>query len=53
MGAEEEKLGDLRSAFPRHARPCAGHPRLDSVAARKDVDGRDKPGHDKHRKDSA
>src|SRR3954462_13121364 len=28
----------------RHARPCAGHPRLPSHA--KDVDGRDKPGHD-------
>src|SRR5262249_27485530 len=28
----------------RHARPCAGHPRL--AASRKDVDGRAKPGHD-------
>jgi hypothetical protein len=30
----------------RHARPCAGHPRPCSRVARKDVDGRDKPGHD-------
>src|SRR5258708_33405108 len=29
----------------RHARPCAGHPRL-SLRGREDVDGRDKPGHD-------
>jgi gamma-glutamyl AIG2-like cyclotransferase len=29
----------------RHARPCAGHPRLSSRDG-KDVDGRDKPGHD-------
>jgi hypothetical protein len=28
---------------PRHARPCAGHPRL---ASKKVVDGRVKPGHD-------
>jgi hypothetical protein len=28
----------------RHARACRGHPRLSS--GRKDVDGRDKPGHD-------
>jgi len=28
----------------RHARPCAGHPRL--CCSEKDVDGRDKPGHD-------
>jgi hypothetical protein len=34
----------------RHARPRAGHPRLTllqtKTAANKDVDGRDKPGHD-------
>src|SRR5262249_34982047 len=30
---------------PRHARPCAGHPRLSSRGS-EDVDGRDKPGHD-------
>ncbi|HEY7664935.1 MAG TPA: hypothetical protein VH934_17600, partial [Xanthobacteraceae bacterium] len=30
----------------RHARPCAGHPRLSSPSKSKDVDGRDKPGHD-------
>ncbi len=31
----------------RHARPCAGHPRLASlVLASQDVDGRVKPGHD-------
>jgi hypothetical protein len=28
----------------RHARPCAGHDVL--AACKKDVDGRDKPGHD-------
>src|SRR5437016_5512458 len=31
----------------RHARPCAGHPRpFPQFPAKKDVDGRDKPGHD-------
>ncbi|MBI5131069.1 MAG: hypothetical protein HZA66_16640 [Rhodopseudomonas palustris] len=30
----------------RHARPCAGHPRLTASMISKDVDGRDKPGHD-------
>src|SRR5262249_42782868 len=30
----------------RHARPCAGHPRLGNGDDIKDVDGRDKPGHD-------
>jgi len=29
-----------------HARPCAGHPRLIHGSDIKDVDGRDKPGHD-------
>lgn len=33
----------------RHARPSAGHPRLGWKAARKDVDGRDKHGHDVYR----
>jgi len=33
-------------AHPRHARPCAGHPRLSSRPKEGDVDGRDKPGHD-------
>jgi hypothetical protein len=33
--------------YRRHARPCAGHPRLYSGSSKKkDVDGRDKPGHD-------
>src|SRR5580700_8283990 len=31
----------------RHARPCAGHPRL-CVRPDEDVDGRDEPGHDDH-----
>src|SRR5258708_38096625 len=31
----------------RHARPCAGHPRLACCA--KDVGGRDEPGHDSER----
>jgi len=30
----------------RHARPCAGHPRLKTRPEPKDVDGRDEPGHD-------
>ena len=34
----------------RHARPCAGHPRLDGISKSKDVDGRDKPGHDEPQK---
>jgi hypothetical protein len=32
--------------FPRHGRLHAGHPRLFSPGNDKDVDGRDKPGHD-------
>src|SRR6478672_11376090 len=40
---------DSARAMPlrRHARPCAGHPRLAALPQTKDVDGRDKPGHDK------
>src|SRR3981189_1004387 len=34
-----------REPLVRHARPCAGHPRLDLVTC-KDVDGRVRPGHD-------
>jgi hypothetical protein len=30
----------------RHARPCAGHPRLSVRRRQKVVDGRAKPGHD-------
>ena len=37
---------ELRYGKARHARARPGHPRLDSIAASKDVDGRDKPGHD-------
>src|SRR5215831_7984047 len=33
-----------RAPLTRHARPCAGHPRLSGL--KEDVDGRDKPGHD-------
>jgi hypothetical protein len=32
----------------RNARPCAGHPRLES-SDDKDVDGRDRPGHDEEK----
>src|SRR5688500_9157932 len=35
-----------RVPLVRQARPCAGHPRLIFSATSKDVDGRDKPGHD-------
>lgn len=31
---------------------CPGHPALDPSAARKDVDGRDDPGHDRNRNPS-
>src|ERR1700737_296323 len=34
----------------RHARPCAGHPRLLLPERKKDVDGRVKPGHDEDAK---
>src|SRR5471032_913135 len=37
--------GETALEFYRHARPCAGHPRL-SLCSTQDVDGRDKPGHD-------
>jgi hypothetical protein len=37
------------SYLNRHARPCAGHPRLNLPRRYKDVDGRDKPGHDESR----
>jgi hypothetical protein len=40
-------LEAVRFTSPRHARLYAGHPRLHDMAANKDVDGRDKPGHDK------
>src|SRR2546423_3510076 len=36
--------GDLLST--RHYRACPGDPRPDFGTAKKDVDGRDKPGHD-------
>jgi hypothetical protein len=44
-GAALDEFGALKPPL-RHARPCAGHPRLDSAQTRKDVDDRDKPGHD-------
>jgi hypothetical protein len=36
-----------KDSLIRHARPCAGHPRL-SLGGTQDVDGRDKPGHDEN-----
>jgi tripartite-type tricarboxylate transporter receptor subunit TctC len=45
VGPTREQSRALRH-LARHARPCAGHPRLCFPGARKDVDGRDKPGHD-------
>src|SRR5438034_11647434 len=33
-------------SIARHARPCAGHPRLTFFLRDEDVDGRVKPGHD-------
>jgi hypothetical protein len=52
--SENQKLFRMRNAEKgigrfnetRHARPCAGHPRLRGASRKKDVDGRDKPGHD-------
>jgi hypothetical protein len=43
----------LGQPLRRHARACRGHPRLAfwPAAAKKDVDGRDKPGHDVERGD--
>ncbi len=37
-------LGNAQLSFVMPG-PCAGHPRL-TLHGRKDVDGRDKPGHD-------
>ena len=37
------RISPRSKATSRHARPCAGHPRLGIT---KGVDGRDKPGHD-------
>src|SRR5712671_4279954 len=34
-------LRTLGRVSPRHARPCAGHPRLEAMSKIKDVDGRD------------
>src|SRR3569623_3635702 len=39
-------VGFSGMASRRHARPCAGHPRLYTRIGIKDVDGRDKPGHE-------
>jgi hypothetical protein len=39
-------MGEQITAKIRHARPCAGHPRLQHYEESKDGDGRDKPGHD-------
>jgi len=40
------EIGNRAQGSPRHARLYAGHPRL-WTSEGKDVDGRDKPGHDK------
>ena len=37
----------------RHARPCAGRPRLARLSAVKGVDGRDEPGHDEEKLNQA
>ena len=44
-GGDLHGTGTYNQTGLRHARPCAGHPRL-SLTASKNVDGRDKPGHD-------
>jgi hypothetical protein len=44
-GIERSEMRGETAAHIRHARPCAGHPRL-PLLVDKDVDGRDKPGHD-------
>jgi hypothetical protein len=38
--------GKVTGFFTRHARACPGHPRLKHNAEAKDVDGRNKSGHD-------
>src|SRR6266702_4682383 len=43
---EVDDEGMSGSLVLRHARPCAGHPRLPVELRKKDVDGRDEPGHD-------
>ena len=39
-------LGDRAMTLGRHGRACPGHPRLSLLPRRKDVDARDKRGHD-------
>jgi hypothetical protein len=45
MMYQEFEFDDTLELKDRHARACPGHPRF-SLFASKDVDGRDKPGHD-------
>ena len=44
--SNKPKLSPRNDKSGRHARPCAGHPRLTALQNRQDVDGRVKPGHD-------
>jgi hypothetical protein len=37
---------ERNSLLRHHARACRGHPRVSLQLSAKDVDGRDKPGHD-------
>src|SRR5258708_22118191 len=46
MAAGSGMSGRVVIAFPRHGRIYSGHPRLLMRRDCKDVDGRDKPGHD-------
>src|SRR5258708_7743236 len=55
VGADPAKRPKIRPVMPGHsrlkdgvgsARLCPGHPRLAFLGSLKDVDGRDKPGHD-------
>jgi hypothetical protein len=42
----EARFGKPLEEVLGHARACPGHPRLAYIVELKDVDGRDKPGHD-------
>jgi len=45
MAQLRARFDEMESPLQRHARACRGHPRL-ACPRLKDVDGRDKPGHD-------
>ena len=46
MAQLRARFDEMESPLQRHASACRGHPRLSRMPSAKDVDGRDKPGHD-------